>query len=1159
MRNIGILSLLLLLVLGSCRKVELPQDDELKGGIESADVKLAALQEQMDAISESVQDLLKADESLSGYIALLEKVYAELLQAADDARKNLAGIEGGSTGGGDKLVTEQIEALRKELEAEIASLQIMIESLKEKDSQLEELIEALQERVREELSETDWLEETYATLEMQIEAATLLSELRVQAEAFAGKIDSMRTSLENDLSKGIEEAVSELDAGLADVLKGVTDMYSTALDEASESVREAYLTYLDGALKKAEEDIKEWYGQNISLYYDIVSLEALLASRKQEAKDALDLQSESLKADVEDMSELLQGQIDAADQELADLRAAIGSVPVPDNAQLHLETVAEQAGQISINAAAIQANASAIASNASAIESNAERIAANKALIEKNAENVQAVQIAYDELKRSGEALSSSILEYSAQLISQAEVISEQASLVARQSEAIQKNAAAIQENKAAIEAFQESLAGLEEEITQEYMRLIAEKLGYSPDGVLEDIEKRFDEAAAGVEAALKAIDARIKAIEDSIPSLLEILAALERQMSDLEGLLEQIQSVVLMSEYSDNTVLAPYSGNSSIRKMDIELTYMIRPASAAAELVGRWREVMCAKAYYLPVDSGFEFITLPIKGVDLQGDMMTVSVDASNLADDFYNGDESADLALQISDGNSEILSDFARLVPVARSSLNFGTGSTVPVLKGAKVSIPFSYSVTSDSYTMTVKAKGNAAQASVNYFDMSRTGYVHVDVPESYSVEGQGVELTLTCGDEQIVRELTFVEGGRFTVSASGTVDYIGGEVTLSVVENSFGSYSYELTSGGGWASAVSASGIVYSFAENTSSSSRQAVVSFTINNGSLRYTKAVPMVQYGYGTPLQRYYYPDGTSVMLNTASAGYTPLNIVILGDGYKKKDLTPGGKFERSARSAVDSFFGVEPFKSFKNRFNVYMATYASADEGVDIQSQNLYKDTYFETWWNGNSTAMWVTDSGRDKVINVVKNTLGLSSDAQYYRTIVLVLSNTDAVAGSCGYPYRDRYYSSSVVGEDYASFAIAVIPANSTATNGLVRHELGGHGFGRLGDEYETMTYGSDLAQWHAKGFYRNITTDRNSWNWDGFIGRSGYEDVGYVWRNNNYWCPSAYGIMYNNNGEFNAPSRQIIYERIIRQTQGYNAYSFEGFLRYDEKLLSL
>ena len=49
----------------------------------------------------------------------------------------------------------------------------------------------------------------------------------------------------------------------------------------------------------------------------------------------------------------------------------------------------------------------------------------------------------------------------------------------------------------------------------------------------------------------------------------------------------------------------------------------------------------------------------------------MTVSVNASEIPDSFYKGTSEVELALVISDGNTEIMSDFANLVPKAASLL--------------------------------------------------------------------------------------------------------------------------------------------------------------------------------------------------------------------------------------------------------------------------------------------------------------------------------------------------------------------------------------------------------------------------------------------------------------------------------------------------------
>ena len=664
----------------------------------------------------------------------------------------------------------------------------------------------------------------------------------------------------------------------------------------------------------------------------------------------------------------------------------------------------------------------------------------------------------------------------------------------------------------------------------------------------------------ADSQTLVKAITDPLDAMELELPDLEARLAALENSAEKISLLLNQIQSLALMTEYLDNAVYAPYAQMAySKEKKDIKLDFIVRPAKAAelllkiCEEAGNLSNVLCARIDYK--DGGLG--TLAVNDATLDGDILTVVVEADGISNDLYEGRVIASVALQISDGNTEILSDFARLVPKKGVIMSISQTEDIPVLKGAGLSVGFSFGAPDMSKCSIAveNAVGFASTPSAS-INSSGSGFFNASFAEDADLSQMSVDIVLTCGEESDKHTLTFAEGGRFEVETSGVVDYIGGEVSVNVVSTDYPSVTSELRNAGDWIyQTYSGSNNILTVNANDGSE-RSAEVVFTIKaTGSITYTKSVSVSQKAYNTEIdQSRYHQDGSYLLLNQAVSGITPLNIVILGDGYQKKDLQKGGKFERSARSACEAFFGVAPFSHFRDRFNVYMVAYESVDEGIDINSQNVDKNTYFEAYWAGNSTVAWVTDSGRDKVINIVKNTLGLDTDAEYYRTIALVLSNVDAVAGSCGYPYRDLYSNASVVGEDYASFAIAVLPANSTATGSLIRHELGGHGFGRLGDEYETETYGSDLDTWHTKGFYRNVTTNKDSWNWDAFICQQGYENVGYIWRNNNYWCPSDGGIMYNNNGTFNAPCRQIIYERIIRQTEGYDAYSWDEFLEYDK-----
>ena len=90
---------------------------------------------------------------------------------------------------------------------------------------------------------------------------------------------------------------------------------------------------------------------------------------------------------------------------------------------------------------------------------------------------------------------------------------------------------------------------------------------------------------------------------------------------------------------------------------------------------------------------------------------------------------------------------------------------------------------------------------------------------------------------------------------------------------------------------------------------------------------------------------------------------------------------------------------------------------------------------------------------------------------------------NSNADRGASDYEFGTE--STSNVGDGYASFGYTMVPAYSTGTNGLIRHEGVGHCLGRLGDEYPTDHHTVSLVnERHGYGFYRNIATDTNYWS---------------------------------------------------------------------------
>ena len=648
-----------------------------------------------------------------------------------------------------------------------------------------------------------------------------------------------------------------------------------------------------------------------------------------------------------------------------------------------------------------------------------------------------------------------------------------------------------------------------------------------------------------------------------------EFDGALDKVEGDVADLISQIQSVSLMTEYLDNAVYARYAQMTySKQKIDLSLDYIVKPESAAEALVEAFNQDPAVVSAMLGYGKGagleLEDAHLAVKDLFIKefegiGKVVTATIDASTLDNEFYDGSWTAAVALQISDGKTDMLSDFANLVPKAGSVI--AGYDRIPAIPGVRVVIPFSYAVSGDaSYTLAVTASQGVAGTSMNYYDNSKTGNLTVSFAEG-AIQSPSVTLTLTVGEgenqEVISHDFTFTDSGsRIEFVDPGQVDYIGGEITLGV--NTQNIQSYSLSCGG---DGISQSGSIFTFSQNNGNQRTVSVeCQATIPGVSFNYYKSIAITQKAYGTSLSKTYYTNGQKVYLNNATASCQyKFNIVILGDGYQKRDLVAGGKFERSARSAMDSFFAIEPYKSFKDRFNVIMVAYESVDEGTDIKSSSVTKDTYFNSYCQGGgNTAAYV--DGEEKVVNAVKAAVG-NGDAYYYRSIAILLLNTDEQSGSTGYPHRD-YTAGWPNG--YASFAIAVLAANSTGTNGLVKHEAGGHAFGRLADEYYTngttasSANKTDLSNWHAKGWYWNVSST-NSGNYYKFTNSDYYSEISFIEGAWGYqfgmYRPTQGGMMQGSTGVFNAPSRHAIYHRIITETQGVDAYSWSKFKDYDQR----
>lgn len=279
-----------------------------------------------------------------------------------------------------------------------------------------------------------------------------------------------------------------------------------------------------------------------------------------------------------------------------------------------------------------------------------------------------------------------------------------------------------------------------------------------------------------------------------------------------------------------------------------------------------------------------------------------------------------------------------------------------------------------------------------------------------------------------------------------------------------------------------------------------------------------------------------------------------IDIVFLGDGYDGEDIS-NSNYLNLVREQVEYFFDLEPYKSHRNFFNVYVGFPLSQEKGVN--TMNTYVNNHFGTLYGYDSqictSNQLLTEC--DEVRQYAIEHTPLTQDGLGCSLIILV-PNSDAYSGVTYF----EWYGSPV----------SICPPSSRPypqdTRGVIQHEAGGHGFGRLGDEeivynaWAPANVKSIIEEKHRGGEFANlsIVSGLHSVPWADFVFDPNYSDFVDVYEGGfNYMrgifrpeqnsCMN-YGIPY-----YNAPSRLSIMKRIF----GYASmpFSMDYFYEHDSK----
>ena len=340
-----------------------------------------------------------------------------------------------------------------------------------------------------------------------------------------------------------------------------------------------------------------------------------------------------------------------------------------------------------------------------------------------------------------------------------------------------------------------------------------------------------------------------------------------------------------------------------------------------------------------------------------------------------------------------------------------------------------------------------------------------------------------------------------------------------------------------------------------------------------------------------------------ILYMAATEGTKPVTIAVIPDGFTKTELP---KYEELAKYGIDALFGTEPYKTYRNRFNVYILKVDSPNSGASVTdgNGNIITDTgsYFGSRWGEDSyndmraNDQVVFDFVKKKCPDIVNGVHKINE------VPILIIINDSRYGGICwswsdgqGYamvPYTDEGdelmwgYASvvpnsddplpdGVTSDEFENYYHYVtdeeydeVGYNEGDWRNTLTHEFGGHCFGRLADEYwsaRMKTSGIDRHNWPVP-FSLNVSSTPYVTPWDELLddrsnlvmldphyGRIGAFQGGDGclfgrWRSEKISC------MIDNRYYFSAWQRYLITRRIFTLSDDLAQFNYDFWLDNDK-----
>ena len=326
-------------------------------------------------------------------------------------------------------------------------------------------------------------------------------------------------------------------------------------------------------------------------------------------------------------------------------------------------------------------------------------------------------------------------------------------------------------------------------------------------------------------------------------------------------------------------------------------------------------------------------------------------------------------------------------------------------------------------------------------------------------------------------------------------------------------------------------------------------------------------------------------------------GKVGVPLVIASEGFLQSELPT---FRQRAKDCYDFLFTVEPYKTYADYFDAFILEVPSEESGASVTDGNgnitKYVNSYFETRWGASSYSDM--EANAEQVWNAIS--LCPLDDNQLYKQIPVALLVNDTryggmcwVYGSgksyCIIPYAREgrtmswgYPSYQASSDEDGDMVVQQTPSSVRTELGTTRgdwkyvflHEFGGHGFGRLGDEYwhgdqSSFEYwnGSTISShnWSVP-MDLNLSANYNSVPWQEFLDHrdelvsrdAHYDRIG-IYQGGNVvmfkiWRSEKISCMIDNRPYYAAWQRYLIAKRILTLAGEGDSFSFDSWLALDK-----